>query len=268
MYHQFLVLPLKLSFITFITFMRGLSACLRMFQVVCSPSTHLLPQTHLSGLIRAHLTSASAVSCNSLMRPTTPPPQSPAPSAPTTPQQALISVSQVPVPASAWHPILEASGQLVLYNPTSHALSITQHSLPPSDSSRSHDHARERCPYCSQVLPTDVRLFSRNRGEEDHPNDGRRHTRRAPNYFQLLELANLEGSPRRSSPPQLPQNGEAPQAEEVPTGFLKGSMAQGYFSAFFREERRIGTIPITLTYSLHSLGFQEWARMGLSTFAR
>lgn len=186
------------------------------------------------------------------MRPTTPPPQSPAPSVPTTPQQALISVSQVPVPASAWHPILEASGQLVLYNPTSHALSITQHSLPPSSSSRNHDHAGERCPYCSQVLPTDVPLFSRNRGEEDHLHDGRRHTRRAPNYFQLLELANLEGSPRPSSPPQLPQNGEAPQAEEAPTGFLKGSMAQGYFSAFFREERRIGEIPITLTYSLDS----------------
>ncbi len=186
------------------------------------------------------------------MRPTTPPPQSPTPSAPTTPQQALISVSQVPVPASAWRPILEASGQLVLYNPTSHALSITQNSLPPSNSSRGHDHASQRCPYCSQVLPTDVRLFSRNRGEEDHLHDGRRHTRRAPNYFQLLELANMEGTLRPSSPPQLPGNGEAPQSEEAPTGFLKGSMAQGYFSAFFREERRIGEIPIALTNPLHS----------------
>ena len=182
----------------------------------------------------------------------TPPLQSPVPSVPTTPQQALISVSQVPVPASAWRPILEASGQLVLYNPTSHALSITHHSLPPSKSSRSHDRASQRCPYCSQFLPADVRLFSGNRGEEDHLHDGRRHTRRAPNYFQLLELANTEGYPRPSSPPQLPQNGEAPQSEEAPTGFLKGSMAQGYFNAFFREERRIGEIPITLTYSVHS----------------
>jgi hypothetical protein len=210
----------------------------------------------LFGLVRAHLTSALTVSCNSPMRPTTPPPppQSPAPSVPTTPQQALITVSQVPVPvpASAWRPILEASGQLVLYNPTSHALSITQHSLPPSNSSRGHDHASQRCPYCSQFLQADARLFSRDRGEEDQIQDGRRHTRRAPNYFQLLELANTEGYPRPSSPPQLPQNGEAPQSEEAPTGFLKGSMAQGYFSAFFREERRIGEIPITLTHSVHS----------------
>jgi len=182
------------------------------------------------------------------MRPTTPPPQLPTPSVPVTPQQALISVSQVAVPASAWRPILEASDQLVLYNPTSHALSITQHSLPPSRTSRGHDHADQRCPYCSQFLPADVRLFSRNRGEEDQLHDGRRHTRRAPNYFQLLELANTESYPRSSFPPPLPQNGGVPQSEEAPPGFYKGSMAQGYFSAFFREERRIGEIPIALTF--------------------
>lgn len=186
------------------------------------------------------------------MRPTTPPPQSPAPGTPTAPQQALISVSQVPglvpvpvpVPASAWRPILEASDQLVLYNPTSHALSITQHSLPSSTSSRGHDHAGQRCPYCSQFLPANVRLFSHNEGEEEHLNDGRRHTRRAPNYFQLLELANTESYPRPSPPQPLPQNREAPQPEEAPTGFHKGSMAQGYFTAFFREERRIGKNPL------------------------
>jgi hypothetical protein len=193
------------------------------------------------------------------MRPSTPPPQSPAPSVPTTPQHALISVSQVPVPASVWRPILEASDQLVLYNPTSHALSITQHSLPPSTSSRGHDHEGQRCPYCSQFLPAEVR----NRGEEEHLSDVRRHTRRAPNYFQLLELANTESFP-------LPQTGEAPQPEEAPTGFHKGSMAQGYFSAFFREERRIGEIPITLIVlpHLHTLGFQGWARTELSIFVR
>ena len=208
-------------------------------------------QSHSSAWSRARLTSALTVSCNSLMRPTTPPPQSPTPSVPTTPQQALISVSQVPVPASAWRPILEASDQLVLYNPTSHALSITQHSLPPSKSSRGHDHTDQRCPYCSQFLPADVRLFSRNQGEEDHLHDGRRQTRRAPNYFQLLELANTESYPRPSTPPPLRHNGEAPQSEEAPTGFHKGSMAQGYFSAFFKEERRIGEIPITLTCPVH-----------------
>lgn len=195
-----------------------------------------------------HLTSTLTVSCNSLMRPTTPPPQSPTPSVPTTPQQALISVSQVPVPASAWRPILEASDQLVLYNPTSHALSITQHSLPPSKSSRGHDHTGQRCPYCSQFLPADVRF---NQGEEDHLHDGRRQTRRAPNYFQLLELANTESYTTPSTPPPLPHNGEAPQPEEAPTGFHKGSMAQGYFSAFFREERRIGETPLTLTCPVH-----------------
>jgi hypothetical protein len=179
------------------------------------------------------------------MRPSTPPPELPAPSVPTTPQQALISVSQVPVPASAWRPILEASDQLILYNPTSHALTITQHSLPPSKSPRGHDHTGQRCPYCSQFLP------ARNRGEE-HLHDGRRHTRRAPNYFQLLELANTESYSRPSSPPPLSRNGEAPHPEEASTSFHKGSMAQGYFSAFFREERRIGEIPTALTRSVHS----------------
>lgn len=214
------------------------------YEHTCFCSTH----SSAWGLVLCTcLTSTLTVSCNSLMRPTTPPPQSPTPSVPTTPQQALISVSQVSVPASAWRPILEASDQLVLYNPTSHALSITQHSLPPQ-SSRGHDHAGQRCPYCSQFLPADVRLFSRNQGEEDHLHDGRRQTRRAPNYFQLLELANTE---RPSIPPPLPHNGEVPESEEAPTGFHKGSMAQGYFSAFFREERRIGEIPITLSCLVH-----------------
>ena len=65
-----------------------------------------------------------------------------------------------------WQPILHASSnQVVLYNPRSHALSITSSSASPSVvvSRRHHrgrDHDTERwCPYCKQRLPAGFEMY-------------------------------------------------------------------------------------------------------------
>jgi hypothetical protein len=230
---------------------------------------------------------------------------------------------------SPWLPILEASNQLVLYNPTSHALSITAPSLLPvpvttttttmsqgwmRHADASHDHTLghnmslqgddgslatvpvrhqfsqfaesingggelRSCPWCS-------RPFSPGFG--DIRRDG--FSRRAPNYFQLLEQANYEAHSRPVSPPQSPPaflsplspeplfhsesnlrsdtpdsggpsfeggaldalrgvrhrlgGGRLESSDSIPgtpkQRFGDSSMAQGYFAAFFREERRLG----------------------------
>jgi hypothetical protein len=233
---------------------------------------------------------------------------------------------------SPWLPILEASNQLVLYNPTSHALSVTAPSLLPFpttsqgwmrhvDTSRDHNSGHDlsseddsyhhyhhdgslatvpvrhqlsqlaesmnaggelrSCPWCS-------RPFSP--GFSDIRRDG--FSRRAPNYFQLLEQANSEAQSQPVSPPQSPpaylstlspepifqsegnlrldtpdvsgtpsfEDGNAPDAlrsvrnrlgggrlvsmDSIPgtpeRRFGDSSMAQGYFAAFFKEERRLG----------------------------
>lgn len=230
---------------------------------------------------------------------------------------------------SPWLPILEASNQLVLYDPTSHALSITAPSLLPvpttqgwvrhantshdhnsghamgleDDSMHSHHHDTSlatvpvrhqlsqsingggelrSCPWCS-------RPFSP--GFSDIRRDG--FSRRAPNYFQLLEQANYEAHSQPVSPPQSPPRFLSPLSSEshfhsegnlrsdTPDVSVSGgqsfeggaldalggvrhrlgggrldsgdsipgtpkrrfgdsSMAQGYFAAFFKEERRLG----------------------------
>jgi hypothetical protein len=226
---------------------------------------------------------------------------------------------------SPWLPILEASNQLVLYNPTSHALSITAPSLLPvptttmsqgwtrhADTSHGHNsghdislegdamdsrhhdgslatvpvrhqysHLAENintggelrsCPWCS-------RPFSP--GFSDTRREG--FSRRAPNYFKLLEQANYEVHSQPVSPPKSPPellsplspdlrsdtpdvssgpsfegsalgarisvahrlgNGRLDSGDSMPgtpkQRFGDSSMAQGYFAAFFKEERRIG----------------------------
>lgn len=226
---------------------------------------------------------------------------------------------------SSWLPILESeSNQLVLYHPTSHALTITPASLLPvrrmlygravpegispsnsqlapiSNRSRSLNNARladnddvlasagqKTCPWCSRPYPADP---------IDHLNEPKNHeyhggyardgfSRRAPNYFKLLEQANHQAQSRPVSPPLLPDSHsnsrirlaemESPVTPGTPerttaslddrqtpkpvlnTGIGRGgvelptpgtpkqrfgesSMAQGYFAAFFKEERRLG----------------------------
>ncbi|KAF7984448.1 hypothetical protein HWV62_14534 [Athelia sp. TMB] len=126
--------------------------------------------------------------------------------------------------APGWQPILHASNQVVLYNPTSHALSIRHN----RDVYYSGSDTTHYCPYCKQPLPPDFEYDINDEAEEEFPES----TARAPNYFQLLEIAN-ETSSRPSSP----------GAENLGprTGiFGADAMAEGYFKAFFQEECKLG----------------------------
>ncbi|KZS97124.1 Pkinase-domain-containing protein [Sistotremastrum niveocremeum HHB9708] len=132
-------------------------------------------------------------------------------STPSSPSKALISL--IPVGGSQnneWRPIYQRSNAVVLYNSTSHALTIRHDVQPPSQPSL--------CPYCNQELPPGF--------VSDH--DDMRDTL-APNYFHLLSVAN-EATSRPSSP----------VIDEKGRGFPTGVMAEGYFNTFFREEGRLG----------------------------
>jgi hypothetical protein len=130
--------------------------------------------------------------------------------------RALIAVA-IPSVDQGWRTILQAQNQVVLYNPTSHALSIR-----PSAVHKDHLPDTSLCPYCNRPLPTD------NLDSEDAQD-------RASNYFQLLEVSN-EAFSRPSSPPGIEPKSPAGQG---PT-FAAETMAQGYFNAFFEEECRLG----------------------------
>lgn len=129
------------------------------------------------------------------------------------PSRALVAVAPID---PEWRPILQGSNQVVLYNPTSHALSIrpsTHEQLPPS----------ALCPYCNRPLPPD--------SEEGDPQD------RVANYFQLLEVSN-ETYSRPSTPPPITE--ASAEAGSSDGAFPAEAMAQGYFKAFFQEECRLG----------------------------
>ncbi|KAJ7135890.1 kinase-like protein [Mycena epipterygia] len=140
----------------------------------------------------------------------------------------MLEESQPPSPRGAlalvpsehdWQPIFHVSNQVVLYNPTSHALSIRPSSnFPPR--------ARRPCPYCKQDLPPD---FQHESDLEDDNMDSEA-SFRASNYFQLLAIAN-ETTSRPSTPP-------TPQSRR--NTFPAEAMAEGYFKAFFQEECRLG----------------------------
>jgi hypothetical protein len=117
-------------------------------------------------------------------------------------------------------PILHASHQVVLYNPTSHALSIRDRAVTEVKSKPKPIF----CPYCARPYDVDVQA-------EDVESSTEHSESRAHNYFQLLAIAN------ESSRPSTPSS-NAPRAE--PSGIAPDTMAEGYFSAFFREEHRLG----------------------------
>ena len=145
---------------------------------------------------------------------------------------ALVTLAPVDL---EWQPILHVSNQVVLYNATSHALSIRTHSRPPSPS---RSLARNtRCPYCHRGLspvrrrgngPEDMGLDSD--FEEDDGVERTTTSSRAANYFQLLEIAN------ESSRPSSPTRRNSPE----PSAFRADNMAEGYFKAFFQEVCRLG----------------------------
>jgi hypothetical protein len=129
------------------------------------------------------------------------------PSPPSTPPRDLI-------------PILHASHQVVLYNPTSHALSIRELAV-----SELKPKSRPLfCPYCERAYDNEVKEESV-KGSNDHSES------RAHNYFQLLAVAN------ESSRPATPFASTPPPET---SGIASNTMAEGYFSAFFKEEHRLG----------------------------
>ena len=130
--------------------------------------------------------------------------------------RALITVA-TPSVDQEWRTILQAQNQVVLYNSTSHALSIR-----PSVVHQDRLPHTSLCPYCNRPLPTD------NEGGEDVHD-------RAANYFQLLEVSNEAFSLPSTSPVIEPMS---PGTES--STFTAETMAQGYFHAFFEEECRLG----------------------------
>ncbi|KAH9831148.1 kinase-like protein [Rhodofomes roseus] len=165
-------------------------------------------------------------------------------SQPPSPVNALVALASFD---PEWRPILHLSNQVVLYNPTSHALSIHKH---PRDTSSGlvQRHAGNRCPFCHRTLPTEV--HPEQHGDESDMDseldldvdDDIAHSRprsRAANYFQLLQIANETAS----------RPGTGRTARTIPSGSANGSgsgafnpenMAEGYFKAFFKEECRLG----------------------------
>ena len=139
-------------------------------------------------------------------------------SQPPSPNKALVSL---PSPEHEWRPILHASNQVVLYNPTSHALTIHKSSNVPV-------RITSPCPYCRRPLPPDFGLEDQDVGG-DHARKGP--YSRASNYFQLLAMSNETSRP--SSPPSL-ESGSAHST------FPSETLADGYFKKFFQEEYRLG----------------------------
>ncbi|KAF8526599.1 kinase-like protein [Hysterangium stoloniferum] len=129
------------------------------------------------------------------------------------------SSSPPPSPRHSLIPILHVSRQVVLYNPTSHALSIGDR----SGTDVAPKSTPLVCPYCDR--PFSPKSSSGDGSAGELSQDSRAH-----NYFQLLEVSN------ESSRPATPFRDSPPSA----TSINSDTMAEGYFSAFFREEHRLG----------------------------
>ncbi|VDC03084.1 unnamed protein product [Peniophora sp. CBMAI 1063] len=161
----------------------------------------------------------------------------------------VASTSYTIVQASESYPILQAdNGQIVLYNPNNHALSI-------ADQRSTLARTAKRCPYCSrpfddsdvdsdeEILDSDHAL-----AHLDGSEDGGGGVNPAANYFKLLGVAH-ESTSRPATPPPPPavaasssQGGYGRRSREPsPTkAFRREAMAEGYFKAFFTEEARLG----------------------------
>lgn len=142
------------------------------------------------------------------------------------------SGSLVPIassPPAPWQAILQASNQVVLYNPTSHALSVT--TTPKSQELPVQSNASDSCPYCH-------RLYSQDHLHVSEDQDPAYHSR-TTDYFQLLAVSN-----DTFSRPTSPSPDDASDDDHIPTNggstFKPETMADGYFNAFFKEECRLG----------------------------
>ena len=150
---------------------------------------------------------------------------------------------------TSWRPILHASNQVVLYNPTSHALTI-HHSSHSTTATTLDQPVPPLCPYCSQPLPAGR---TERDGSHEHDSPFTNLNRfedvsgpRASNYFHLLQVANDSASRPPSPPLHSTQSVPSSQSDTrtpSPSGenvFTPESMAEGYFKAFFQEEARLG----------------------------
>ncbi|KAJ3744375.1 kinase-like domain-containing protein [Lentinula detonsa] len=144
---------------------------------------------------------------------------------------SISTAALVPID-SEWRPIFHDSNQVVLYNPTSHALSIKP---------------RPPCPYCKQPIPLGFESpFGQATAEHQYEDD----VTRASNYFHLLAIANEStSSPStrapspRTSPRVVEPTMEMENSRENNRGrtvFPAGTLAEGYFNAFFKEECKLG----------------------------
>ena len=162
---------------------------------------------------------------------------------PLSPRGDLLSLGPVD---PEWQTILHASNQVVLYNPTSHALSVQRRS--PSVTGlirRVERQGTRRCPFCHRSIPgegscdgSDGEMDSDELVEDDLDERTRS---RAPNYFQLLQISNETTSMPSTPLTTTPRSGTPVGREngtEMP--FRPTNMAEGYFEAFFQEECRLG----------------------------
>ncbi len=152
-----------------------------------------------------------------------------------------------------WQPILHSTNQVVLYNPTSHALVIHPFSQSANRSVTVDQSVPNICPYCSRPL-SPASTDRDNVHEQDSPFTHLNRFEdvseaRASNYFQLLQVAN-ETASRPPSPPlqstPTPLSSQTNSRPSSPIGvhennvFTPETMADGYFKAFFQEEARLG----------------------------
>ncbi|KAI0341488.1 kinase-like protein [Trametopsis cervina] len=151
-----------------------------------------------------------------------------------------------------WQPILHAENQVVLYNPTSHALSIRQHisTSTPRAAPVVRRNLTNTCPYCHKPLSRNGRLDEEPEevlSEDDVESVDEPPRSQVPNYFQLLQIANETGSipptPTTSSranstPTYFSSEASGSNGDGYP--FRAENMAEGYFKAFFQEECRLG----------------------------
>ncbi|KAK7683632.1 hypothetical protein QCA50_013470 [Cerrena zonata] len=150
-----------------------------------------------------------------------------------------------------WRPILHASSQVVLYNATSHALSVRQ-SSPKATSVVRRNLTNDICPYCHRHLRTAGGESDVDANDNDYNDDlDEDISSRAPNYFQLLQVANetasIHSTPHESrtpsvasEPPELNEPEVSSEQHDSSDTFRAGTMAEGYFKAFFQEECRLG----------------------------
>ncbi|OCH93324.1 kinase-like protein [Obba rivulosa] len=154
------------------------------------------------------------------------------------PINALIALTPLD---HGWQPILHISDQVVLYNPTSHALSIRTHTRPQTPG-LTHRTGR-RCPYCHRFLPDDMESELEVDDELDHEfdEDIQQARNRVANYFQLLEIANGTAS-RPITPTSSSSSRTSSQSSTGarPSAFRAENLAEGYFKAFFKEECKLG----------------------------